>query len=374
VTARAGGHAAPAGRQVCVVGGGLGGAAVAAFLRRRGHHPTVVSPPAPDDGPHDCVLWPGAVALLDRLDLEAVDDALAAGIPVQTWRVQETPDGPRRDRRAPAGRSPVLAVDRDRLQGALRGGLPSASLRVSKTPTAVDSGPVVEFADGVRERFDVVVGADGRRSWVCRAAFGGAPDRSPATATWSFRLPAGDAHGPALTETWGPDSGVLLGPGGRGRVVAAGVPEGGSLAGAVRRSVPPAAGDFDPDAVEAPVRLPSETGWARRFAGDGVALLGDAAHAFHPALGIGASLAVGDAAVLAAELAARDTPAALDRYERRRRGRIADLARRVAADGDGRRRSPFPVAGLPGVRDVRRALLGAAFGDGPNPLSPVAGP
>ncbi|MFB6302856.1 MAG: FAD-dependent oxidoreductase [Haloferacaceae archaeon] len=364
----------PAGRQVCVVGDGVDGAAAAAFLGRRGHHPTVVSPPsASAAGPHDIVLGSGVVAALRDLGGTAVADALAAGTGVRTWRVREAERERRRDLCAPDGRPPLRVVDRARIREALREGLPSARLRVSKTPTAVRStpeGPVVEFDDGVRERFDVVVGADGRRSWVRGAAFDGAPPRGHTacgTTTWSFRLPARRSRGPTLTEAWGPDSGVILGPRERGRFVAAGDSDAASMTEAVRRSASSIPSGLDPDDVEGAARLADGGGWARRWVEGEVVLLGNAAHAFHPALPVGASLAVGDADVLAAELAARDRTAALRRYERRRRERIALLARRVAAGGS--RSSPFPVGGLPGLQDIRRGLLGAARGTGPDPLS-----
>jgi 2-polyprenyl-6-methoxyphenol hydroxylase-like FAD-dependent oxidoreductase len=54
-----------------------------------------------------------------------------------------------------------------------------------------------------------------------------------------------------------------------------------------------------------------------------VVLVGDAAHATHPHMGQGGSLAVEDALVLADELARADTlPSALDAHVRRRRPRV----------------------------------------------------
>jgi 2-polyprenyl-6-methoxyphenol hydroxylase-like FAD-dependent oxidoreductase len=57
----------------------------------------------------------------------------------------------------------------------------------------------------------------------------------------------------------------------------------------------------------------------RRWYGDGIVVLGDAAHAMSPQLGQGVNLALADASCLAACLAAYPLPAALVHYQRRRR-------------------------------------------------------
>lgn len=364
-----------AGRQVCVVGDGVGGLAAAALLRRHGHHPTVVvAPPRTADGPHALALWSGAAAVLRALDLDAVDDALADGTGVRTWRVRAIDRDRRHDLRAPVGRAPLLAVDRDRIREALADGVPAARLRLSKTPAGIErtpDGPVVAFDDGVRERFDLVVGADGRRSWTRAAAFDGGDAPSRTTTTWAVRA---TARGRAtLAEAWGPDAGLIAGPTGCGLVVVAGA-DATSPGDALRRCARSIPGRVDPDSVDDAVRVADGAGWAHRWAGDGVALLGDAAHAVHPALAVGGSLAIEDAHALASALAATRPPTALRRYERRRRARIAALARRVAADRPSPS-VPFPVDGIDGVRDVRLSLGRVAFGPGPGPLpSTTLGP
>ncbi len=82
-----------------------------------------------------------------------------------------------------------------------------------------------------------------------------------------------------------------------------------------------------------------------------VALLGDAAHAMTPNLGQGAAQAFVDAVVLAEE--AREDPASLAAYERRRRRAAESVARRSRRTGDvAAWRSPVAVA-------VRNALVAA---------------
>lgn len=358
-------------RQVCVVGGGVGGLTAAALLSRRGHHPTVVAPTVPAGVSHALSLWPGALAVLD----DAFGDALDGATAVESWRVRVANGDRRHEAGVDSGTPPLRVLDRARFREALRGRLPPASLRVSKTPTAIDpdpSGPVVEFADGVRERFDLVVGADGRRSRVRAATFDGDPLRSPETTTWSFRAPAAPAGYGTLTDVWGSDSALLLGPTRSpvGLFLSTGrAGDAASLTDALRRSTPGLPRGLSPGDLHDAVRLDDRVGWATRWVADGVALLGDAAHAVHPCLALGGSLAVEAAAVLAAELS-RDAPAtALRRYERRCRGRIAALARSVAVPD---RSVPFPVDGFLAARTVRTALVASAVEGGPGSRSGTA--
>lgn len=347
------------------MGDGVGGLTAAALLRRRGHDPTVVSTTAPAGVSHALVLWRGALAVLD--DLDAVEETLADATAIGSWTVRDG-DGERRHESGVGSRDPPLCVlDRARLRAALRDRLPPARLRVSKTPTAIEpapSGPVVEFADGVSERFDLVVGADGRRSRVRAAAFRGDPLRSPDTTTWSFRAPSSPAGRGTLTDVWGPDSALLFGPSSspaglflsRGRAADA-----NSMTAALRRHAPALPG-LVPEDLDDAVRLDDRVGWASRWVADGVALLGDAAHAFHPCLALGGSLAVEAAGVLATELSRAPGSTALLRYERRCRDRVAALARRVATAD---RPTSFPVDGVGAARTVRTALVESAFAVGP---------
>lgn len=74
-----------------------------------------------------------------------------------------------------------------------------------------------------------------------------------------------------------------------------------------------------------------------RFHRGRVALIGDAAHAFHPIVGMGASMALRDACTLADTLgnqrgdAASDVPTAFEHYTRRRRGKVRRTRLQAAA-------------------------------------------
>ncbi|MEF8790054.1 MAG: NAD(P)/FAD-dependent oxidoreductase [Haloarculaceae archaeon] len=363
------------GRQVLVVGDGLGGLSAAAFLRQRGLDPTVVGGPGEDGVAGRCItLWHTGVELLAELEVRAERTPSAVGI--EAW-LPSTGDGAVLDRLETGhGRDhPFLAVDRAPLRRALREHLPTNSIRVTKTPRTLrtDDGPlVVEFEDGVRERFDLVVGADGTDSWVRSAGFD-APEPTPwGTTTWTFRTDREPGTAGTVAELWCSDGmlAVVGGPSGTcGRfVTTVGDPQAAAavLAGAFEAADHPVLDGLVPPGQDALEGSADRVLRADPWVTDRVALLGDAAHSLPPGLTLGPSLAVEDAYVLAEEVAGGNPPAAaLGRYQDRRRGRLRRLDRRAAAGG-GVRRRPLAIEGLPDLREARFALLRSSFARHPD--------
>lgn len=196
----------------------------------------------------------------------------------------------------------------------------------------------VVTSDGREADYDLVVGADGIHSQI-RA------DVSPQTETfdshWACQAWWSERNGlPPSTvfEQWG--SGRFVGlyptPGKLGAIAAA--PHSvlrGDLADGRKDRPRRAFRRLKGPAREALQSLSSDSdglfNWqledrrARDWSRGRVALLGDAACAFLPTAGIGASMAMESAAVLADELSrtgARDVPLALASYEKRRRARV----------------------------------------------------
>ena len=361
-------------RQVLVVGDGVTGLSAAAFLHREGLDPTVVAAPtAPRRGfgtvDRSVTLWHTAVALLAELGVPA--ELSPSAVEIDEWLFTRA-DGTVIDRLGTAhvGDSdhPFLAVDRRRLRRALRDRLPANSVRVTKTPRElrVAGLPEVEFEDGVRERFDLVVGADGTDSWLRNAGFD-APEPIPwGTATWSFRADGADPSG-TVGEAWDADGGAMVAvvptaSGACGRLVTtADDPDvaAEALAGALDAPDHPVTCGLDLPGPDALVGTPARVVRADPWATDRLALLGDAARSLPPC-SLAPSLAVEDAYVLAEELAVRGTSAAaLGRYANRRRGRLGRLYDRAAPDGA--RRGPLSVTGLPDLLECRLALLRSSF-------------
>jgi len=366
-------------RQVLVVGDDLPGLSAAAFLRERGLDPTVVGPTDGSTGPgavdRCVVLWPSAVALVDELGLGAELSPSAAEI--GTWLLA-TGEGTVLDRLEAAndGAQPFLAVDRRRLRRALRDRLPTNSIRVTKTPRSLrtdGSHPEVEFEDGVRERFDLVVGADGTDSWVRSAGFDGPRPTPWGTTTWAFR-PDGAERPGTVGEAWGADAMVAIvstAAGACGRLVTTAddaAVAADALAGAFDHDGHPVTDGLRPPGPDALVGAPDRVLRADSWVTGGLALVGDAARTLPPC-SLAPSLAIEDAYVLAAELATREHPAAaLERYEHRRRARLRRVDRRTAADGT--RRRPLSASGLPDLLELRLSLLRSSFVGG----SPAAAP
>ena len=358
-------------RQVLVVGEGLVGLTVAAFLRERGFDPTVVAgSPERSSGVEtlgECaVLWHTSVALLAEIGvLEALSPSATA---VETWLLS-TVDGTVLDCLETAHRDayPFLAVDRRRLRRALRDRLPQHSVRVTKTPRTLrtdDGPPTVEFEDGVRERFDLVVGADGIDSWVRTAGFD-APEPTPwGTTSWAFRA-EGEGTPGTVGEVWGSDAMAAVVPGAsgvHGRLVTR-TDDAGAAASALEsafaRSDHPVVGRLDCPVPDTLVGIRDRVSRPDCRATDRLALVGDAARSLPPC-SVGPNPALEDAYVLAEELAGRGgSAAALGRYAARRRDRLRRLDDRIRADGTCR--YPLSVAGLPDLLELRRSLLRSSF-------------
>ncbi|WP_254840165.1 FAD-dependent oxidoreductase [Natronomonas marina] len=371
--------------QVLVVGGGIGGLSLAGFLQRAGVDPVVVErAEGRPDRPGVVELWPDAVRLLSRLDVgRKVRDA---GVDVTRW-ARRRPDGTVAERLTASDEFGFLAVDYARLLTVLRGAVADGTVHEGSTLRSLDPGRgsvAVELANGVREQFDVVIGADGVRSRT-REVLGGDGATFCGTTSVAFPLPDGVELG-AAGEVWTADGAVFRAvPNGHGgaawltvpsKVPGQGVDDAGALAGLC-----PTVDWLLPEAAEAvdagdlwwadDFRVPTDE-WV-----DGrVALLGDAAHARHRLTGVGATLAIEDAAVLAAELVGGDdAPAArLADYAARRRSRLdrPDAGARAGA----------PLAGIeselaerhPAIPAVRGGRLAACFGgDPPTPATALGG-
>jgi len=226
----------------------------------------------------------------------------------------------------------LLAIYRDDLHAALRESVPSEWVRMGTEPTEIvehADGVAVTFEDGTTEGFDLVVGADGVHSTVRQACFTDWTKREHDTYIWSLWVPGELDIGADMVSVWGPACEGFL----------ARVGDRLGLNFATRLDTPP-----EPPARDVLRERVADIGWrlpelldstdetpffdrvrsvsCESWHTDRVVLVGDAAHAIHPISGMGASLALQDARVLAQELATGQpqSPAtALDRFEPQQR-------------------------------------------------------
>lgn len=314
--------------EILVVGAGIGGLFASRLLAQAGHDVTVVerSPEA---------ARPGAGLVLSDAALRRLSDA---GVPVAAISnplagLHVTgPDG-----RSRGGARHRSALARAELVTALTDGLGRmVDLRFDTALHAVrQDARAVHCRVGDRDRsFDFLVAADGIRSTVRSALAPHVPLRSAGQVCWRGIVP--ERFGEAATELWTGRERIGIVPLNGARsyvfVVRDAATAGDDLAPVDR--VP----DRDAAAVQALRDLPADALLRHElweldrpvWGTSRVALLGDAAHAMTPNTGLGAALAVEDAAVLSAT-SHNGLAGAVDRYRRSRgvRVRAAQLASRA---------------------------------------------
>jgi FAD-dependent urate hydroxylase len=326
--------------RVLVVGGGIAGLATARALLRRDIRPDVVERAAGWSHPGAGMYLPAnSVRALGALGLQAALLGRACVITRQRFldhRGRELLDV---DLSAVWGATgPCAAISHRGLHELLREGIP---VRLGMTVTALDDqGPLVRavFDDGSAGRYDLVVGADGVRSWVRTVVLGGAAPRFVGQASWRF-LVDGVAETSAWTVRLGHGAAFLTIPLGGDRVYcyadvnasAATDPTGGDPAklagqyGEFAEPVPSIVRNGLAAAVTpyfAPIEEVTHRPWVRGR----VVLVGDAAHAMSPNMAEGAGMALEDALVLADTVAAGRP---LVEFEARRRPRVRFVQRQT---------------------------------------------
>jgi 2-polyprenyl-6-methoxyphenol hydroxylase-like FAD-dependent oxidoreductase len=350
---------------VLIVGGGIAGRACARVLARHGMGCTVVER-RESTGRGMGVNLPGnAVRALAELGVP--DQALAGGVPVR-----------RREYRNSRGRL-LFAVDDDRFwrgvgrpvcvrHGDLLDALAlpgPATLEhaqaVAARPTPVGVEVDLEGVSSPRH-FDFVIGADGANSAMREAVAVDALRPSSMTGS-SWRFVAAD-HGVDCWTAWaGRDETFLLIPVEPGRVYGYAARTRGGNTGSDRSWLAQAAEGF-PEPVKAAVAQALQGGDLHHASVGEVrlehwhhgrlVLIGDAAHATGPVWAQGAAMAIEDALVLGALLAATAAEhwtAVGAEFERLRRPRVGHV--QSATDKMSR------LAALPGwVRDVSAPILG----------------
>ena len=327
-------------QRVLVVGGGIAGLATARALRLRGIDCDVVERAAGWSHPGAGMYLPAnSVRALGALGLRAA--LLDRACEIRRQRFLDHRGRVLLDVDLPAFWGPgerCAAISHGALHELLREGIP---VRLGTTVTSLhEDGPMVAatFDDGSSGDYDLVVGADGVRSWVRSASFGGTGPRFVGQVSWRFL-----ATGFPELSGWT----VRLA---RGRVFLT-IPLGNGLIycyADVSTPNPSDPTDGDPGrlaelygAFAEPVptivsgclatgerpyfssieEVAQET-WVRGR----VVLIGDAAHAMSPNMAEGAGMALEDALVLA-ETVAAGRP--LEAFEARRRPRVAFVQRQT---------------------------------------------
>jgi FAD-dependent urate hydroxylase len=320
-------------RAALVVGAGVAGLAAARALRRQHIEAVVVERATAWTYPGAGMYLPGnSIRALRALGLQ--EPVLERGYEIRRQLVLDRRGRVLLDIDVGAfwgETAPCVAIGREELHEILLEGI---DVRMGTTISSLaQDGPQVHvvFDDGTSGDYDVVLAADGLRSWVRRSVFDGAEPSSVGQASWRF-LVDGFPDISAWTVYLDRGRAFLTLPLGDGRIYCyadVNVPDGADptggdrtrIADLYREFVEPigtilqraAAAGVEPyfSAIEEVVQEP----WVRGH----VALLGDAAHASSPNMAEGAGMALEDALVVA-ETIAMGRP--LSEFEARRRPRV----------------------------------------------------
>lgn len=333
--------------RIAVVGAGMGGLAAAAALDQLGFEVRVHEQAERFSRLGAGIqMSPNAMKVLRGLGVE--DRVRAVAFQPETWMNRrwdsgemmfELPLGRDAERRYGA---PYLQMHRGDLHDALLSVVPGARLSRGKRLVDIEPGPVLCFADGSKEAADLVVGADGLHSRVREILF--APEAPRATGRVAYRATFEaalmDREVGGCTKWWGEDRHIVIYYTTARRdelyfVTSLPDPdwddESWSATGEMS-TVREAFYGFHEDVGAVLDACPAVHRWAildraplDRWHGEGVVLIGDAAHPMTPYMAQGAAMALEDGVMLARALAGSDDiQTALNRFETSRMARTAE--------------------------------------------------
>jgi salicylate hydroxylase len=327
--------------KISVIGAGIGGLAVARALALRGAEVTVLEQaPEISEVGAGLQISPNGFAVLRALGLE--EPVLAQAVQAQSISLRDYQRGEvlRLDLRRLESRD-YYFVHRADLIEALAEGARAAGVRLrlmQKVSGVVAGKPAqVQTASGAALPADLVIGADGLHSVVRRALNADAAAFFTGQVAWRATVPNRDGRGPEVQVHMAPLRHVVTYPLRGGQMInLVAVQERAAWAAESwsQRDDPEALraafADVGPDLRALLAAVEEVHLWglfrhpvARVWQGDGLVLLGDAAHPTLPFMAQGASMALEDGWVLADCLAGEGTLAErLARYQARREGRV----------------------------------------------------
>lgn len=340
--------------RILIVGAGVGGMTLAALLAQRGMKPLLIERAANfDHAGYMLGLWPLGYRVLHGLGL--YERFAAESIEGNQYEVRDNRGGLIKHwAMEPISRQfgPNLSCTRPQLIKLLQEGLGDARVRFNTSIEAIrqqESEVEATFSDGTSGTFDLVVGADGMHSRVRELVFGTQPTFDTGWGGWVWWANLDTIAPETFVEHWG--TGRFFGAyptrGGVGVVAAAPVDSQFNRSTSQRSQLVRERFEGMGELVDTWLRaMPDDHDemffWhladvrSRRWTDRRVVLLGDAAAGFLPTAGIGASMAMESAAVLADELSRTNLPfleQALALYAKRRRTRVERIqtdSRRLA--------------------------------------------
>ena len=329
--------------RILIVGGGVAGLTLAALLHQRGEAPTVIEKvDAYGDAGYVLSLWPLGNRVLHGLGLYERFEEVS--VPLDTYVVHDGQGRPLRAFHVAAWMKPygegrtLRRADLLELLRSFGGGLPVKMGCTVQTLEQKGDKVRVTLRDGSESNYDLVIGADGIHSRVRELLFGNVPLKRSGWTGLGWWFDPGKLPHDRVEEFWGVGRFFGIYPA-RGRVSCyAALPfeEGDKERVEARRArLRQAFGHSNSERVRSVLNRLDEV---QRIDPSALAdldlprwhegralLIGDASAAFLPTAGVGASMAMESAAVLADELSrvdARYLPEAIDLFVKRRRARV----------------------------------------------------
>jgi 6-hydroxynicotinate 3-monooxygenase len=344
-------HAMKSGSRIAIIGAGMGGLVAAAAFRRLGFeahvHEQAKSFSRLGAG---IQMSPNAMRVLRGLGLEAKIRGIA--FEPKTWENRVWDSGAMKYE-LPLGAAaealygaPYLQMHRADLHGALLSVVPEAVISRGKRLIDATPGPggvALKFEDGTASIADLVIGADGVHSRLREILVGRQAPVATGRVAYRATFPARLLRRPigGCVKWWGPDRHIVI------YFVNAAksevyfvtslpdsewVRESWSATGDIA-AVREAFAGFHEDVRDVLRACPEVHRWAildrpplDRWHGDGMVLIGDAAHPMTPYMAQGAAMAMEDAVILARSLAETgNLNAGLARFQTARQARAAEV-------------------------------------------------
>jgi 2-polyprenyl-6-methoxyphenol hydroxylase-like FAD-dependent oxidoreductase len=364
--------------KILIVGGGVAGTALASFMQDDAEITLIDHAPKWGNIGYAIGLWGNGRKVLRELGVEDQVIKNSYEIPWEDMKDQRGSSLKRFRLRIFRPYGATLVVTRTALHRALIASLGAkVNVRLKLTVNEIvqdETGATVVLSDGSTERFDLIVGADGINSKVRELVFGQGYLKSYGWSIYAFWAPRGQELPQGAVALAGGGQICVIYPLQKQAVVALVINEADDPPGMAQhpraRLLKLFAG-FDPaidrmvEAIEDPEHIFHDNvahidmkEWYRGR----VVLMGDAQHAASPVTAMGASMALEDAYVLAAELkkikGLGDIPTALQAYVARRDRRVRQF-RRASALIEHWLGVRSPVLSV--LRDVAVRLLPARF-------------
>lgn len=327
--------------KVLIVGGGIGGLSLAGFLQQAGIDCTLIEKhPTWEHEGYSLGLWSNGRTMLNKLGLEEEFDKASvpfqkfvvydqAGKALRTYKlskfITEFGMGYEHIKRAKLHELLLRNVDANKIQSGI------SLVSITENRDGVD----VVFTDGSKSTFDLLVGADGIHSQVRELCFAQHIEKYTNWRLWYFWTQRAAAAIRTVSQYPAPNEfATIFDDGDRALVV---------MITKIKHEVwddvqdrlsrlkillqkEPAVSQALLDGIRAEDILPTDLIEIelKRWHTNRLVLIGDAAHGFEPFAGLGGSMAMEDAYVLASELmkSQENIAQALELFETRRRPRV----------------------------------------------------